>query len=246
MTSLFIDYPQPFGSFRWPVDPPGIDPYSEPRVCVSFNETWLPYILGCLLQLQLPTTWCNSTDADKIVVIKQAEKLFDLFQNHYICTWQHTFDFSIDCYEDVWGPPPSSSGWGAHCDLADTPGWHGLVSDCDVTSPDFFPIGFDIHTVDPISADATIDRVEVSGSSDVGGFLLVSFCPGIVPTVMDCDTFITQPFGDVDVNDLNIVSPHVGWYLHFQGPPQCETGTVAISKIVVVGRGTDPWPLSPL
>jgi hypothetical protein len=237
MVSLFIDYPQPFGSFRWPVDPPGIDPNSEPRVCVGFNEAWLPYILGCLLQLQLPTTWCNSTDADKILVIKQSEKLFDMFQNHYLCVWQHTFDFSVDCYLDVWGPPPGDSGYGAHCDLTDQPGWSALSS----PNTDLF----DIHTLEFVSGDATITDIEFTADTDQGGDVAFSWCTGIVPSGPSCDTFLTHTWENFELHDQLYLPPDSSRYLHITGPAAGDGFTV-LGKLVIKGVGTDPWPNSPV
>jgi len=53
------DFPRPVGSFQHPVPVVGVDPDAAPLVFVSFNERWLPYIVGALKQLVLQSTWAT-------------------------------------------------------------------------------------------------------------------------------------------------------------------------------------------
>jgi hypothetical protein len=50
------------GSFQQPVPIPVALPGAPQLVTVCFNSDWLPYILGCLFQLTLPTTWQGTSD----------------------------------------------------------------------------------------------------------------------------------------------------------------------------------------
>jgi hypothetical protein len=44
-------------SYREPVVDPGTAPGDDPLVCVQVNASWIPYIVGSLLQLAQPPTW---------------------------------------------------------------------------------------------------------------------------------------------------------------------------------------------
>lgn len=69
----------PVSSFQRPVAPPGVDSDVAPFVCVQFNATWLPYVLGALKQLVMQYTW-DTTDPDEINLVQQrAFNLMDIF-----------------------------------------------------------------------------------------------------------------------------------------------------------------------
>jgi len=44
-------------SYREPVDDPGTAPADDPVVCLQVNASWLPYIVGSVMQLAQPKAW---------------------------------------------------------------------------------------------------------------------------------------------------------------------------------------------
>lgn len=68
------------GSFQQPVPIPAALPGVSPFVTVCFNADWLPYILGCLFQLTLPTTWQATTDSELNQALGEANNLILIFQ----------------------------------------------------------------------------------------------------------------------------------------------------------------------
>lgn len=69
------DWRQQVGSFIEPVVPPVPGVCDAPLVCVSFNQSWLPYVLGSMMQLVQPSSWVVSTDADLQDVLARATDL---------------------------------------------------------------------------------------------------------------------------------------------------------------------------
>lgn len=70
----------PWSSFNRPVPVLDVDPDTGTLVSVCFNPAWLPYIIGCLKQLLLQTTW-DTVDPDVLALQQQrAFNLIDLFQ----------------------------------------------------------------------------------------------------------------------------------------------------------------------
>lgn len=73
----------PFGNsvpaFLLPVDPPGVDPFFDATYTVCFNEKWLKYIVTCLYQLVLQSTWKVSTEDELNLVQAQAMTLISMF-----------------------------------------------------------------------------------------------------------------------------------------------------------------------
>lgn len=89
----------PVGSFQTPVPVVDVDPDTGDLVTVCFNPAWLPYIIGCLKQLLLQTTW-DTTDA--AVLSQQQARAFTLigqFQEGLMCPTGILFDAcdSPDC-----------------------------------------------------------------------------------------------------------------------------------------------------
>lgn len=68
------------GSFQQPVPIPAALPGAPPFVTVCFNASWLPYILGCLYQLALNTTWIASTQDELNGALQQANQMILIFQ----------------------------------------------------------------------------------------------------------------------------------------------------------------------
>src|SRR5690348_1323194 len=66
------------GSYVQPVTPPAAHPSAAPRVCVSFNQDWLPYVLGSLLQLCQPSSWEVADETARSAALLDAQEL--LFQ----------------------------------------------------------------------------------------------------------------------------------------------------------------------
>lgn len=69
---MFIDgeWREPISSFVASVPPPTADPDAGDLVHVHFAREWLPYVLGALTQLQLPTTW--RSDDSAVIALAQA------------------------------------------------------------------------------------------------------------------------------------------------------------------------------
>lgn len=81
-----VTYPDPVGSFRYPVTVPGVEPDAGVLVYVAFSEAWQPYIVGCLKQLLLQSTW-GTDDPDVLNVTQlQAFKLIDQFKGGALAT----------------------------------------------------------------------------------------------------------------------------------------------------------------
>jgi hypothetical protein len=68
------------GSFQQPVPIPAALPGEPPFVTVCFNAEWLPYILGCLFQLTLNTTWKATTQDELANAIAVSNNLILIFQ----------------------------------------------------------------------------------------------------------------------------------------------------------------------
>jgi hypothetical protein len=64
-------FSRPSSSFETPVPAPGFDPGAEPLVCVSFNQAWLPYVIGSLFQLLLNTTFDLPEGSDAFNIAQQ-------------------------------------------------------------------------------------------------------------------------------------------------------------------------------
>jgi len=78
---MFGDSPfdNPVPAFQNPVAPPGSDPFMTPYVTVCFNERWLKYVVTCLYQLVLQSTWKVTSQAELDLVQAQAMTLIGLF-----------------------------------------------------------------------------------------------------------------------------------------------------------------------
>lgn len=68
------------GSFQQPVPIPASLPGDSPLVQVCFNQAWLPYILGCLFQLTLSTTWIAADQDQLMQALGAANNLILIFQ----------------------------------------------------------------------------------------------------------------------------------------------------------------------
>jgi len=71
--------PFPGSSFNVPVDLPGSDPRTGDLFSVCFSFDWLPYVIGCLKQLQNPATWAATNQTDMDTTLQQVEGLINLF-----------------------------------------------------------------------------------------------------------------------------------------------------------------------
>ncbi len=50
----------PRTSFIAPVVDPGTAPGDDPLICIRVNASWIPYVLGSLMQLAQPKTWTTT------------------------------------------------------------------------------------------------------------------------------------------------------------------------------------------
>lgn len=72
-----LSYPRPRSSFVEPVRTPAGSPLDPPTVCVELAAAWLPYVVGALTQLCLPTTWITTNDAALIDILSRVQDLID-------------------------------------------------------------------------------------------------------------------------------------------------------------------------
>lgn len=70
----------PPGSFQQPVPLPAALPGDPPLVQICINQDWLPYVLGCLFQLTMNTTWIASTPSELQTALQRANDLILIFQ----------------------------------------------------------------------------------------------------------------------------------------------------------------------
>lgn len=109
------------GSFVEPVAVPGADPADAPQVCLSINSTWLPYVIGSLMQLVQPSTWATSDPAALAAVLTAATELIERFGTAGECGVL-TFRFTDACLLQF------STDGGAT--WADVPGWADYAPGC--------------------------------------------------------------------------------------------------------------------
>lgn len=67
---MWNPYSGPASSFVEPVPIPAPDSQDAPLICLQLNASWLPYVLGCLMQLVNPATW-DTTDPAALQDIQQ-------------------------------------------------------------------------------------------------------------------------------------------------------------------------------
>jgi hypothetical protein len=68
------------GSFQQPVPIPTAAPGQPSLIQVCFNRDWLPYVLGCLFQLTLNTTWIAADQSELNSALQAANDLILIFQ----------------------------------------------------------------------------------------------------------------------------------------------------------------------
>lgn len=73
--SLFAE---PVSSFQFPVPVPAVEPDAGPLHSVCFSAAWLPYVIGCLKQLFLQTTWDTTDPSALDLVQNQVSNLIDI------------------------------------------------------------------------------------------------------------------------------------------------------------------------
>jgi hypothetical protein len=83
MLDMYRSWPQ--GSFNRPVPIPESAPGDSPLVCLSFNQAWVPYVLGCLKQLILPSTWGDASDPAVQAAQGAANDLIAIFAEAVAC-----------------------------------------------------------------------------------------------------------------------------------------------------------------
>jgi len=83
-------------SFSEPVAPPGTEPDAAPLVCVSFNQTWLPFVIGSLMQLVQPAAW-NASPSAVLTVLDQATLLLERFGTAEVCMPPVQFQLTESC-----------------------------------------------------------------------------------------------------------------------------------------------------
>lgn len=71
---------EPVSSFQWPAPVPTVDPDAGPLFTVCFNQSYLPLILGCLLQLSQEQVWDTTDQTTLNLALNRANSLLALFQ----------------------------------------------------------------------------------------------------------------------------------------------------------------------
>lgn len=66
-------------AFQLPVERPDVDPFFDANYTVCFNEKWLKYIVTCLFQLTLQSTWIYDTPDELNLVQARAMTLISMF-----------------------------------------------------------------------------------------------------------------------------------------------------------------------
>jgi hypothetical protein len=101
-------------SFPEPVAIPAVlDTNASPRVCVQFASEWLPYVVGCLMQLVQPTTWATEDPATLYGAQEAATRLIETFGTAGVCDVPE-FRLTEGCVLQY-----SSDGGAAWADVAD-------------------------------------------------------------------------------------------------------------------------------
>lgn len=70
-------FAQPQASFKFPVQPPDVDPDDGDSAVVCFSLAWLPYLLGAAQQLTLQATWKDDV-VDMQLTLDRAQELLYL------------------------------------------------------------------------------------------------------------------------------------------------------------------------
>lgn len=84
---MFPDSPfaHSVGSFQTPVSLPQDSPTADPLVTVCFNQSWLPYVVGCLQQLLLQSTWKDEGPGFIDTAQENAFALISQFTGDKVC-----------------------------------------------------------------------------------------------------------------------------------------------------------------
>jgi hypothetical protein len=67
-------YAEPQASFKFPVQPPDVEPDDGDSAVVCFSRAWLPYVMGALQQLTLQATWKDDV-VDMQLTLDRAQQL---------------------------------------------------------------------------------------------------------------------------------------------------------------------------
>ena len=120
---MWVDLPnwQPVSSFVEPVAPVDTDVDAAPLVCLQLNASWLPYIVGALMQLIQPTTWDTSDPTVLANMQQQALTLMELVGTAEGCSML-TFQFDSAC--NLQFSNDGGTTW------TDVPGWPTYAPGC--------------------------------------------------------------------------------------------------------------------
>lgn len=75
----------PYVAFPNPVPLPLPDIGDAPLICVTINEVWVEYIVGCLQALTAQSTWDSSDENAVNTTIRRARNLIDVFAQFEAC-----------------------------------------------------------------------------------------------------------------------------------------------------------------
>jgi len=136
-------YAKPRGSFETPVSPPGNSPTDDPKLTLSINCEWLPFIRGALKQLLLESTWNLAGSELSLGQVQGAVfDLIDLFvecehgEIPFTCEGDFRFDeqpfgvwtFGTPAYHGVYVP---GAGYQSNCGVGgDGNSYCGIVITC--------------------------------------------------------------------------------------------------------------------
>lgn len=111
---------RPASSFAAPVPVPGVEPDADPQVQLCFSRSWLPYVVGSLMQLTQPTTWDTTDSTTLQTALSQATALQEMFGAAGACEVLSmrisdcALQFSVDG-GDTWTTVTDWSSFGQDC-----------------------------------------------------------------------------------------------------------------------------------
>lgn len=95
--------PYPTSSFNSPVPAPDVDPDTGAFVSICFNPKWLPYVIGCVKQLQNEATWDVANESEMDTVLQRVDTLLGLLSEG--CP------VSVTGMIELFGGTSAPSGW---------------------------------------------------------------------------------------------------------------------------------------
>lgn len=71
-------------SYVEPVDDPGTGPGDDPLICLQVNASWIPYIIGSVLQMLQPLAW-NASGSTLADILGRVQDLINRIGTAEVC-----------------------------------------------------------------------------------------------------------------------------------------------------------------